>query len=529
MKKCIFTHFKVGLASLFILIFNPLCAAELGHVRAADCMRVDPYPSELTQINRWDDSQFGQAKFLARDNNRLDVYFYVPSQFNSHTPVVFVMHGSQRNALDYLQTFAPIAELYQVFAIAPEFPDNLYPGSEDYNTGVGTDGVPYGGTYSASEWKAEEDYLYSEIEHLFESAKQLLNLTSCGYYIVGHSAGGQFIHRLITFLPHARVIRAVAANSGWYTLASKGNGMDINYYMPYGIQGSPLENSDLIGSFSQELTILVGENDTRSSSQDSSVRNTTEANYQGNNRNQRGQFYYQAAVSESLALSTALNWRFDEVPQAGHDFAQMVQSAVWYLSHGKNETACESSSASQATALVINEIHADPAFGSSGDANGDSYRDSSDDEFVELVNNGSARICLSGWTLGDSSESDRHVFPLGTELLPGQAIVIFGGGIPTGSFGKALVQWAAHSGSLSLSNAGDGIRLFDKSGQLARQISWGNCGDMSCADEHISASLEIDGAMNRWPELSGNWQPHEALSNRLFSPGTHIDGVSSWE
>ena len=67
--------------------------------------------------------------------------------------------------------------------------------------------------------------------------------------------------------------------------------------------------------------------------------------------------------------------------------------------------------------VVINEIHADPASGSAGDANGDGVRDFSDDEFVELVNDGGTDLDITGWTLSDVVGA-RHVFPTGS-IVPG--------------------------------------------------------------------------------------------------------------
>src|SRR5271155_4121645 len=42
--------------------------------------------------------------------------------------------------------------------------------------------------------------------------------TSKTYYLYGHSAGGQFAHRLVLFMPNARYQRVVAANPGYYTM-----------------------------------------------------------------------------------------------------------------------------------------------------------------------------------------------------------------------------------------------------------------------------------------------------------------------
>ena len=61
--------------------------------------------------------------------------------------------------------------------------------------------------------------------------------------------------------------------------------------------------------------------------------------------------------------------------------------------------------------IIINEINADPD-SVNGDANGDGVIGSDDDEFVELVNTGSAVLDLSGWKLYDSLSTStlRHAF-----------------------------------------------------------------------------------------------------------------------
>src|SRR5215470_11601838 len=68
------------------------------------------------------------------------------------------------------------------------------------------------------------------------------------------------------------------------------------------------------------------------------------------------------------------------------------------------------------TTLVINEYLADPA-GSvpgdlAGDANGDGVRDSSDDEFVEIVNNGPLPLNIGLFTISDAAQT-RFTFPAG--------------------------------------------------------------------------------------------------------------------
>lgn len=160
--------------------------------------------------------------------------------------------------------------------------------------------------------------------------------------------------------------------------------------------------------------------------------------------------------------------------------------------------------------LVLNEILADPADGSSGDANNDGTRNSNDDEFLEFVNASSSDLNISGWTISDES-STRHTFSSNPETIlgPGQAILIFGGGNPTGVFGGSLVQTTS---SLSLGNSGETITVKDEIGNVLIEHTYSGATDQS---------------ETRNPDLTGNFDDHASADsddNSAFSPGTRIDG-----
>ena len=160
---------------------------------------------------------------------------------------------------------------------------------------------------------------------------------------------------------------------------------------------------------------------------------------------------------------------------------------------------------------VINEFLADPASDLTGDANGDGTRSSSEDEFVEIVNNTGADADISGWTLSDGY-SVRHVFPAGTIVHNEAAIVVFGGGTPTGDFGWSIVQTAS-TGQLGLNNGGDDIILNDGTSDIS-MVTYGSEGG-------------YDQSLTRDPDVVGSFVKHSLATNSsgaLFSPGTLIDG-----
>lgn len=162
--------------------------------------------------------------------------------------------------------------------------------------------------------------------------------------------------------------------------------------------------------------------------------------------------------------------------------------------------------------VVINEIHADPD-AVHGDANQDGAVSTTQDEFVELLNLGSADVDLSSWTISDKN-SVRHTFPAGTVLKPKGCALVFGGGAPAGDFGGAIVQTAS-SGALSLNNDDETITLHDGTTAI-EVVTYGKEG----GDNQ---------SLTRDPDGTGAFVKHSqaARSNgALFSPGRRLDGSS---
>ena len=163
--------------------------------------------------------------------------------------------------------------------------------------------------------------------------------------------------------------------------------------------------------------------------------------------------------------------------------------------------------------FIINEIHADP-HSTNGDANGDGTVNTSEDEFVELFNDEENSVNISGWTLSDITQI-RHTFPNNTTINSKTAIVIFGGGNPTGSFGGAMVAKAS-SNQLGLNNTGDKIILSDGTNEVA-SYEYGN-------------EANHDQSITRDPDLTGNFVKHSdatGSNGTLFSPGMKINNDKS--
>lgn len=168
--------------------------------------------------------------------------------------------------------------------------------------------------------------------------------------------------------------------------------------------------------------------------------------------------------------------------------------------------------------LIVNEILYDPSNSDlDGDANGDGSYAQSEDEFIEFVNLSSQTVDLSGYMIYDTEDlaanTPNHIFPANTLVAPGKAIVVFGGGTPTGSFGGAVVQTST-SGDLNLNNAGDEMTLTDPDGTVIVSM------DIEPLSNNPNESYTRD------PDISGEFVQHSTVNSALFSPGTKVDGSS---
>lgn len=173
---------------------------------------------------------------------------------------------------------------------------------------------------------------------------------------------------------------------------------------------------------------------------------------------------------------------------------------------------------------VVNEILADPA-AANGDANCDGVVSPTQDEFVEIVNAGAVDVDLSNGTINDGFGL-RHVFPAGTVLAPGQAVVVFGGGTPTfDGTSPSTEAWCqalpgvllqtASTGTLGLNNTGDTVTVSDANAVLLDTYAYG-------------AEGGNDNALVRQPELDATavMVEHDTLGFGAWSPGTSVDGVA---
>jgi pimeloyl-ACP methyl ester carboxylesterase len=242
----------------------------------------------------------------------LDVYFYRPPTFKPKGPVLIVVHGLNRNARDYRHYFAEVAQRYGALILAPEFSHENYPGSRQFNLGNVKS--------SSGEPTPRSEWAFSVIDRVFDQMRTQLGFGQQEYYLFGHSAGSQFVHRMIMFSLSKKMVAAVAANAGWYTEP------DFAIDFPFGLKEAPVDKESLRQAFGYKLTIMLGQDDNDDTHR--SLRRTMEANRQGPHRLARGRQFYRRSKEIAEQLRLPFLWRLKEVPGVAHSGSGMAGPAA---------------------------------------------------------------------------------------------------------------------------------------------------------------------------------------------------------
>ena len=261
----------------------------------------------------------GKAQFMFSgwQGPALRVWTYTPEKSTQESAVVFVMHGTKRDAERYRNEWADLADEHNFLVVVPEFPKSQFPGSRGYNLGNVLN--------KNGQKNNPEIWSFSAIEPLFDAIKARTGNQQKGYAIYGHSAGSQFVHRFLYHIPEARITRAVAANAGWYTLP------DFAVAFPYGLRQSVVTEDQLKTTLEKQLVILLGTEDTNTTSKN--LRKTPEALAQGPHRLARGQYYFSAAQKAAKKYDSGFNWQLEFAPGVGHKNGLMAEFAVPLLLH----------------------------------------------------------------------------------------------------------------------------------------------------------------------------------------------------
>lgn len=251
--------------------------------------------------------------FSAWSGPPVPVSTYVPLRRDPSTPIVIVMHGASRDAPRYYNDWRALAEAQGFIAVVPYLSNKDFPGSAHYNLG---------NVFSQDTGKQREeaDWTFSLIEPLFDEVVKRVGGEQEDYVLYGHSAGSQFVHRFMYYVPEARVSKFIAANAGWYTMP------DFSIDYPYGLKDSGIEPDDMAAIYAKPLVLLQGNADTDKNAD--KLRKTPEAERQGANRLERGMAMHRVGIAKAEELGAEFNWQLLIVEGADHDNAKMAPAAA---------------------------------------------------------------------------------------------------------------------------------------------------------------------------------------------------------
>lgn len=238
----------------------------------------------------------------------IEVFTYRPAHFSAG-PLLVVMHGITRNADDYRDHAVVLAERFGMLVVAPRFDLARFP----------TDAYQRGGVMGSGGARPQSEWTYSYIPQLVAEVRRREERADMPYYLIGHSAGGQFLARMSGFLP-GEPRRIVAANPGAHLFPTR----DLPF--PYGFGGLPeeLSNDAAIQRYlAVPLTLFLGTADTG----DHNLDTKPGAMQQGPTRIERGRACFRLAMEVARRNGWSCNWRLVEAEGIAHDATGMFAHA----------------------------------------------------------------------------------------------------------------------------------------------------------------------------------------------------------
>jgi pimeloyl-ACP methyl ester carboxylesterase len=278
------------------------CCRALWHLAVAAVLSLstanasaDPLPHGSSQ----------QTAKLA--STSLEVFTYRPPRCEISS-LLLVLHGLHRNAAGYRDDARPLAEANCMLVVAPLFDEERFP----------TCRYQLGGIVEKHQIQEPRQWTGNLVLELVRWVRQK-ELRQLDYFMIGHSAGGQFLSRLAAFVP-TQARRIVIANPSTYVAPS------LQIAAPFGLGGvysGDAAQAHLLRYLAQPVTFLLGDEDTG----DEELNQTSRAMAQGSTRLERGLNIYNQARMLAAAKHWTFNWRLVEVPGTGHNARKMFSSS----------------------------------------------------------------------------------------------------------------------------------------------------------------------------------------------------------
>jgi poly(3-hydroxybutyrate) depolymerase len=268
--------------------------ALAGFLLASLLIRAEPIPAGRGRV------EFSYA------GRPLTLFTYKPANY-TNGPLLVVFHGVVRNAENYRDFAIPLADRFGVILVSPLLDPERFP-EEWYQRGGLLD--------ATGQARPPEQWMFNVVSAIVGDVRGREQRAELPYYLIGHSAGAQFLVRLAAYLP-GEAIRIVAGNAGSLLFPSR------DHKFGYGLAGLPPELSDetmLRRYFAAPLTLYLG-------TEDVTPRRRFDASEdgmkQGPHRLGRNRACFELAQKMAKERGWEFNWRKVETPGIEHDAAAM--------------------------------------------------------------------------------------------------------------------------------------------------------------------------------------------------------------
>lgn len=239
------------------------------------------------------------------DGVALDVGIYDPAGC-AQPSVLILFHGNSRSAGSYLDAAHGLADRACLTVYAPLFDRQRFPSASYHRGGLIRDG----------KLLPRDDWTVDLAADLTDWARAREGDANAATFMFGHSAGGQFLSRIVAYDPPPNVERYVIANPSTYVLPS------LTEPVPYGFGGLPEAEAALKAYLAAPITIYLGDEDTG----DEDLAQTPEAKRQGTNRLDRGTRTFEAGRRMAEAHGWPFNWHLVYADHVGHSARGMLNA-----------------------------------------------------------------------------------------------------------------------------------------------------------------------------------------------------------
>ena len=252
----------------------------------------------------WYDAEFPDQALLLHSAR--------PRHCTPRTPVLFVHHGVGRNGEAYRDYWLPLAEQHGILALAIEFTEASFPDYLRYH---------FGNLHNEDGSRnPHEKWTYAIVPRLYDALRAAGVTERERYGVFGHSAGGQFVHRMLSFGFRDRVAAAISANAGTYAMP------DLTVPWPFGLGQTELTDDALAALLEFPITVMAGTNDTKTTGR--YFPKGPRSMRQGETRWHRAHNYVRLGRETAHSLGSTCAWTVIDVPDVGHDGHRMSIAAA---------------------------------------------------------------------------------------------------------------------------------------------------------------------------------------------------------